>query len=188
MIILQFCKMQILCLLVLFYVGYIFVRECRDLNKITGNSASNRFFDIMFLFVLLAVLFDGITACTVNFTEQIPREWNLALHLGMFLSYDVFAVLLFLYWLSVTIGIPKRTWVKVACVLPGVLAIGLTICFLPELDFIQGTYTNYSMGKSVYAGGIPGISGDSYGDHNHYDQHLPEYGESNDPWSGALPA
>ena len=151
MIILQYCKMQICCLLMLLYVGHIFVRESNYLNKITGHSACNRVFDIMFLFAELAVLFDGITACTVNFTEQIPRGLNLALHLGMFLSYDIYAILLFLYWMSATIGIPKRMKEKVVCLLFGVIAIVLTIVFLPELDFVKGTYTNYSMGRSVYA-------------------------------------
>lgn len=151
MIILQYCKMQIICLLVLLYVGYIFVREGYYLNRITGRSTCNRMFDILFLFAELSVLFDGITACTVNFTEQVPRGLNLALHLGMFLSYDIYAILLFLYWLSATIGIPKRMRAKVVCLLLGVIAIVLTIVFLPELDFVKGTYTDYSMGRSVYA-------------------------------------
>ena len=151
MIILQWCKMQIMCLMVLLYVGHIYIREGNSLDKLTEASNCNKLFDAMFVLAELAVLFDGITACTVNFTDQIPRGFNLALHLGMFLPYDLFAILLFMYWASVTVGKPKQRWVRIACIAPGVLAIFLTILFLPELDFIKGEYTNYSMGKSVYA-------------------------------------
>lgn len=151
MVILQWCKMQVMCLLILIYVGYVYMREGYHLDRVTEKSNCNRIFDAMFIFAELAVLFDGVTACTVNFTEQIPRSWNLLLHFFMFLPYDIFAILLFMYWLSVTVGIPKSKREKYACVLPGVVAIVLTIWFLPELDFIRGTYTNYSMGKSVYA-------------------------------------
>lgn len=151
MVILQWCKMQIMCLLILIYVGYIYMREGFLLDRVTKKSNCNRIFDAMFIFADLAVLFDGVTACTVNFIDQIPRSLNLALHFFMFLPYDIFAILLFMYWLSVTVGIPKSKWGKYGCVLPGVIAITLMICFLPELDFIKGTYTDYSMGKSVYA-------------------------------------
>ena len=68
-----------------------------------------------------AVLFDGITACTINYLEQVPWILNLILHLGMFVTYEIFVTLLFWYWVSVTVGIPK------------------------------GKYTNYSMGISVHS-------------------------------------
>lgn len=151
MIILQWCKMQILCLLILLYVGYIYIREGLYQNKVIGSSGCNPHFDILFIFADAAVLFDGITACTVNYTDQISRGWNLALHLGMFLAYDFFAIFLFLYWFSVTVEFPKKPWMKAMCVLPGAVAIGLAVWFLPELEFVEGAYTNYSMGKSVYA-------------------------------------
>ena len=37
-----------------------------------------------------------------------------------------------------------------ACILPGMISVCLTIWFLPGLEFRQGNYTNYSMGTSVY--------------------------------------
>lgn len=38
MIIFQWCKMQIDCLLILGYVGVIFIREGNQLNRITGKT------------------------------------------------------------------------------------------------------------------------------------------------------
>ena len=148
--ILQWCKMQIMCLLILVYIGLVFIKEGNTLNKISQKSNCNKLFDLDFIAAEFAVLFDGITACTVNLLDRIPRTVNLFVHLGMFVSYEIFVTLLFWYWISVTVGIPKRKWVRAAYLLPGIFLIGLTIFFLPELQFIQGEYTNYSMGSSVY--------------------------------------
>lgn len=151
MIILQWCKMQIMCLLILIYIGVIFIREGNQLNKIAKEAKCNSIFDGIFILAELAVLFDGITACTVNFADQIPRVVNLLVHLGMFVSYELYVAFLFWYWVSVTVGIPKGKWIKAAYILPSTISILLTIYFLPGLKFIQGEYTNYSMGASVYA-------------------------------------
>lgn len=151
MIILQWCKTQIICLLILSYIGINYVREGNNLNKLSKKSKCNGIFDALFIISELAVLFDGITACTVNFQEQISREVNLILHAGMFISYEIYVVLLFWYWVSVTVGIPKTKWIKAVYILPSMISICLTIYFLPGLQFIQGKYGNYSMGKAVYA-------------------------------------
>lgn len=150
MIILQWCKTQIICLMILIYVGYMLIKEGTNLRKISKNSKCNKIFDVLFIVAEIAVLFDGITACTVNFLEQIPRMVNLILHLIMLVSYEVFVTLLFWYWISVTVGIPKNKWRRAVCLLPGVIAVCLSILFLSDLTFVQGKFTNYSMGTSVY--------------------------------------
>lgn len=147
--ILQWCKMQVMCLLILIYVGIMAIKEDANQKKITKKLNCNKFFDLMFVVAEIAVLFDGITACTVNFISQVPDFVNRLLHLGMFVGYEIFISLLFLYWLSVTVGIPKRKLLKAICILPSIIAILLTVFFIPELQFLKGKYTNYSMGISV---------------------------------------
>lgn len=151
MIVLRWCKMQLVCLVVLVYIGIMYIREGNDLNRITKKTNCNHLFDMLFILAELTVIFDGITACTVNFLDQIPRIVNLLTHAGMFVAYEIFVALLFWYWVSVTIGLPKRKWIKAVYILPSVIEICLTICFLPELRFVKGKYTNYSMGAAVYA-------------------------------------
>lgn len=151
MIILQWCKTQIICLLILVYIGITYVREWKNLKKIAPQSKCSYIFDFIIVVSEVAVLFDGITACTVNYLDKIPNTVNLLLHLGMFVSYEIYIALLFWYWISVTVGIPKGKWIKAAYILPSLFFICLTIYFLPELQFIQGKYTNYSMGNAVYA-------------------------------------
>ena len=148
--IMQWCKMQIMCLLILMYIGCIYIKEGNYLKYATKKSYCNLFFDSFFIVAEIAVLFDAITACTINCLDQIPRTVNILFHLGMFVSYEVFIALLFWYWVSVTVGIPKRQWIKVVGILPSAISIGLTIFFIRDVEFIQGKSTNYSMGASVY--------------------------------------
>lgn len=145
------CKTQIMCLLILLYIGYTYIKEGNDLKKVAGRSYCNGFFDVSFVVAEIAVLFDAITACTVNYLNEVPRVVNLAVHLGMFVSYELFISLLCWYWVSVTVGIPKNRWLRMAGMLPVILSVTLTILYLPQLSFLQGNATNYSMGISVYA-------------------------------------
>lgn len=46
MIILQWCKTQIMCLLILVYIGIIYIREGNNLNKLTQKSNCNHIFDL----------------------------------------------------------------------------------------------------------------------------------------------
>lgn len=149
MVIVQWCKMQIMCLLILTYIGIIFIKEGNKLNTLTEKPKCNHTFDLMFVMAEFAVIFDGMTACMVNYPEQIPMAVNLLAHLGMFVSYELFAALLFWYWISETVGRSKRRWTKTAYTLATMVSICLTIFFLPDLQFIKGKYTNYSMGTSV---------------------------------------
>lgn len=148
--IIQWCKMQIMCLLILLYIGRTYIKEGNYLKKVTKKSYCNWFFDVYFVVAEIAVLFDAITACTVNYLDKVPRTINLLVHLGMFVSYEIFIALLFWYWVSATVGIPKKTWIKVVGVLPSAISIALTVLFLPDIQFLQGKTTNYSMGASVY--------------------------------------
>lgn len=150
MIVLQWCKTQIVCLLILAYVGIQFIREGNQINRLTEKSNCNRIFDWFFIVSEVALIFDGMTACTVNFLDQVPHWVNLLAHLGMFVAYEIYVTLLFWYWVSVTVGIPKKKWIKAACLLPSLLSICLTVYFLPQLKFIEGKYTNYSMGTAVH--------------------------------------
>lgn len=150
MLILQYAKTQIMALLVLIYVGILYIIEGERLNKLMKKSNCNPFYSALYIVSEIAVLFDGITACTVNFLDTVPRTVNLLLHLGMFLSYELYVILLFLYWISVTVGLRKDKPARVAYILPGIVSAVLTVFFLPNVEFISGRYTNYSMGNAVY--------------------------------------
>ena len=150
MVILQWCKTQIMCLLILAYIGIIYIKEGNQLIQMNNKMKCNFIFDALFVVTEVGILFDGITACTINFLDQVPRTLNILAHFVMFVCYELFITLLFLYWVSVTMGMPKRKWVQLVYILPSILSICLTIYFIPELQFLTGQYTNYSMGTAVY--------------------------------------
>ncbi|MGN1137228.1 MAG: HD-GYP domain-containing protein [Oscillospiraceae bacterium] len=150
MIVLQWSKTQIMSLLLLMYVGLLYIREGNRLNKITHKSTCNIVYSMLYIVSEVAVLFDGITACTVNYTETVPRTANLLAHLGMFLSYELYALLLFLYWVKATTGLPKMKQIRILYILPFIISAFFTVLFLPYLEFIKGEFTVYSMGRSVY--------------------------------------
>lgn len=77
MMVLQWCKTQIICLLILAYIEIIYTKDGTNLNRITKKSNCNRIFDLSLVMANFAVLFDGITACTVNMLAFVPRSVNL---------------------------------------------------------------------------------------------------------------
>ena len=150
MLIIQWSKTQLMALLLLVYVGILYIKEGNKLNKLMNKSNCNAVYSAIYIMSEIAVLFDGITACTINYLDEIPWIVNQLLHLGMFVSYEIYVALLFWYWVSVTVGVPKVKWIRAAYILPSAVSVFLTIWFIPELRVVQGEYTNYSMGMSVY--------------------------------------
>ena len=137
-------------ILVLAYAGLIYTRDGWRLNRLTKKSNCNALFDWCLVTADAAILFDGATAVTVNLLEQVPRWVNLLLHLGMYVCYEIFVALLFWYWVSVTVGMPRRRWLRTLCLLPSAILIVLTLAYLPQIEFLPGETSNYSMGVSVY--------------------------------------
>lgn len=150
MLIFQWCKTQVLCFMVLAYVGLIYIKDGRHLNRIMGRSNCNVLFDSLLVFANIALMFDAVTACTVNMTDDVPRMLNLWLHFGMYVSYEIFVCLLFWYWVSVTVGIPKGRLYELLGFLPPALVCVFTGCLMPMTEFLIGEHSNYSMGPAVY--------------------------------------
>ena len=148
--VLMWCKTQIVCLLILGYIGIQFIRDGQQLNHLSGKSNCNHIFDVFFIMTEVALLFDGITACTVNYVDVIPHSVNLVLHLGMFVSYELYVMLLFVYWVLATSGIPKKIWTKIGYLLPGMICILATVLFIPELKFMRGRKKSCVFGSCIF--------------------------------------
>ena len=87
MLLLQWCKTQIMSLMILSYIQIMYAREARSLDRVTKKSNRNFLFELSMITADIALLFDGVTACTVNLLKLVPRGINLLLHLGMYVSY-----------------------------------------------------------------------------------------------------
>ncbi len=135
----QLCCLLLTLLLIAFYI-------------ITSNRKKipcNKSFDALLIICPWAIIFDGATAWTVNNLDVVPTSVNMILHGIFFLLMNATVVLAFMYVLKLTVGIPKnpaRRWILVT---PGIIFAIIIIAFLPQLDYLQGKTTNYSMGISA---------------------------------------
>ena len=79
------------------------------------------------------VILDGLTACTVNYPDMIPKWFNLLAHAGFFIGLNTFIFLLFRYLKK---GIRKhmsKFSTKLLVYFPWLLGNILILCFIPKL-------------------------------------------------------
>ncbi len=142
----EYCKLQIGCLIIVAYIVFIYYFERRK----TGFTRKDRMFRILLMLGMTGIVFDGATAYTVNHLQSVPPVVNLFLHGCFLINLDVIVFLMFFYMLSITTGIP-RSWKKRFLIfLPLVVNLLVVLIFLPQLYYIEGRTTNYSMGISAY--------------------------------------
>ncbi len=139
-------KLQIGCLAVLAYVAFIYVRECRR----NHSSLKDTLFDELLVLGTASVFFDGVTAYTVNDDTLIHTTFNMVFHALFLSSLDAVIFVFFLYMLHITGAFPKKKSVQGLIFLPFILNIIIVFCYSSSLEYIEGEYTNYSMGVSVY--------------------------------------
>lgn len=145
------CKFYIACLLFIIVLSLIFIKDGNSLNNKVGKELCNKRFDKMITLGEICVLFDGITYYTVNHLDVVPVFWNNTVHLVFFLLYQLFIFDYFLYWMDITDTVDIPMMYKVIYQIPYRLCEVLTIAFIWKIKYIEGTYTNYSNGVSVYA-------------------------------------
>lgn len=142
----NFIKLQISCLLVTFYIIWIYLWQTKD-KKIPEN----KIFKLLIIFIPLEIIFDGVTAWTVNHTEIISHNINIILHAIFFTTPQLCMPLILYYILNEVRKVPKMLFSKILIFLPAIVFEGLILAFIPELNFIQGKTTWYSFGASVIA-------------------------------------
>lgn len=141
----EHCKLQIGCLSVLIYIGFVYWREL----KMTGAKIKDAFFGRLLILGMVSILLDGATAYTVNYLSADSMV-NTVLH-GLFLSsLDSVIFALFLYMLRITGVYPKKKLGKALVFLPFIINIFIVVLNISSLRYIQGKVTNYSMGISAY--------------------------------------
>ena len=137
-------KTSIICLLLIGYMGFFYYRNIHLPIKTT------RLFTCYYISATILNVFELITLYTVNHLEQVPASVNLAAHIISILAVNTTAYLYFLYVRSLL-----EKHLKLSEVIRGVqvapFAIVSALIFVLPLDYIQGSYSNYSMGEKVYA-------------------------------------
>lgn len=144
--IIEYSKLQIGCMLIVFYVAFIYYRE-RNAYKVKKKELV---FELLLYMGIAGIAFDGITAYTVNHLAEIPEIVNAVFHACFLCCLDTIVFLIFLYALDITRGIPQNSKKRVLILLPFAINLLVVILFMPELNYRHGDITNYSMGISAY--------------------------------------
>jgi len=142
----EHCKLQIGCMLIILYIIFCYVKDCRHFHQKHKFSI----FDGLLLLGSICLVFDGATAYTVNHLETVDSVVNMILHMFFLLGIDSFIFGLFLYMLSITEGLPKTKKKRLLLYSPFVVNVLLVVLNIPRLEYHQGKISNYSMGFSAY--------------------------------------
>lgn len=108
------------------------------------------YYDEMLELSIFTVLFDGITAVTVNLQSEVPHALNIVFHGAFLLGLETIIFFLFRYlrWITKNPKLDKGQ--KFIVYIPWVVSIIIGILNLGNIEFRQGEITNYSMGVAVY--------------------------------------
>ena len=142
----SFIKLQIGCLVLVLYLELIYIWQTTGKN---AKVSCNPIFDALMMIIPSLIVFDGLTAWTVNHLEIVPVSLNLVLHAVFFILLSLFMFVMFLHTLSFIKGFPQKLIFRFLIFLPFIISVILILVFLPELEFIIGKKVNYSMGISV---------------------------------------
>lgn len=139
-------KLQIGTLIIALYILVVYFQK----YKIKGIKKKWTNYDTLLIAGIFELLFDAITAYTVNHLDTVSESANLLYHSLFFISVDTFLFALLLYVLHL-VGLKARS-VGRKTILYGVfiLNILIVIIFSNKIEFVRGKYTNYSMGIPVY--------------------------------------
>ena len=142
----SFIKLQIGCLVLVLYLELIYIWQTTGKN---AKVSCNPIFDALMMIIPCLIVFDGVTAWTVNHLEIVPVSLNLVLHAVFFILLSLFMLVMFLHTLSFIKGFPQKLIFRFLIFLPFIISVILILVFLPELEFMIGKKVNYSMGISV---------------------------------------
>lgn len=139
-------KLQIGTLIIALYILVVYFQKF----KIKGIKKKWTNYDTLLLSGIFELLFDAITAYTVNHLDTVSESANLVFHTLFLISVDTFLFALLLYVLHL-VGIKAKSVVR-KFILYGVFFINvlIVIIFSNKLEYVRGKYTNYSMGIPVY--------------------------------------
>ena len=64
----EYIKLQLGCLAILLYIGFIYLKECRRYRR----KLNETLFDELLIMGIISLFFDGATAYTVNNPDTVP--------------------------------------------------------------------------------------------------------------------
>lgn len=143
----EYCKMQLACIVILFYIAFIYVRECKQYNR----SLKDTLFDELLTMAIVSVIFDGLTAYTVNNLDTVHPVVNKILHLFYLLSIESVIFFLFLYILILTGMYSKKFKARLVIFGPYIISAIVILLNINQISYKTGEISNYATGVSAYS-------------------------------------
>ena len=139
----EYCKLQLGCMVLVVYIALCHLRTHRR----PGHRAD--LYDLILGLGMLELVFDALSAWTVNHLDIVPPVLNLAVHLVFLMLIDAVIFGAFLYIWLLMYGLPRRTWQRLALAAPFVINELVLVCAIPTLTYQSGRISNYSDGVSA---------------------------------------
>ncbi len=137
-------KLQVGCLAIVLYMSFVYICTRGKKNKKLS------IYEWMIIISIIFLIFDGITAYTVNNLSVVDPIINIVCHFVFLTSLDIVIFMLYFYILEITEGIKKRKNTYIILFLPLIANIAIVTLFIGELNYIENDVSNYSMGISAY--------------------------------------
>ena len=142
----EYCRVQTASLLIIGYIGFMYFRECKRYHKKMNSSI----FGQILIISMFCVIFDGITAITVNNLENVNEILNKILHMLFLIGIDSVVYILFGYMLRTTGVIQEKGRRRLLFHVPYFINVVIVVSNIANLEFRTGHYSNYSMGIAAY--------------------------------------
>lgn len=137
---------QLGCLVIVLYVAVLFSSAKKRLKE----RVKGHWFEKLVAVAVFSIIFDGLSAYTVNNLDTVPPLLNTIAHIGFLIGLDTLIFTMFLYMLHMTDSFPKRVWTRILMYGPFVVDLIVVTLFIGTLEYRVGSISNYSMGVSAY--------------------------------------
>lgn len=137
-------KLQTACLAIILYIIITYIWQ-----TLGNNIKCNKIFDAIMYVCPWTIIFDAVTAWSVNHLNIVSLWTNRFLHLAFYLLLDVTLFLTTIYIFDHIFILKRHKIFKKIMNILGLLSIILIIAGIGNVNFHEGVVTNYSLGFSV---------------------------------------
>lgn len=144
---LEYAKLQIGCLIVVFYIAFVYFSE----STRTKHKYQHSMFDNIIVITMITLVFDAATAIMVNHLERVSMVALDIAHMFFYLCIDAFIFCIFLYLLEITERFPEDAKGKLTLYMPFVVNVIAVVFTVDDTIYIENPVSNYSMGFAAVA-------------------------------------
>ena len=137
---------QLACLAVVLYVAISYNGE----KKRQRTEVKSPWFETLLTVAVFSIIFDGLSAYTVNNLDKVPEWINTVAHAGYLMGLVALIFTMFMYILHITDAFPKHWWSKLLLYGPFVAIMIVVVAFIGQLEYRVANISNYAMGISAY--------------------------------------